>query len=377
MCSPPRSTRRTEQDRPFRPLRVSQIMLARGFGGAERHAVELSRHLSSYDVSVQFICHPRFRFHQALRAQPNTEVVLIGNRGPWDPVAPARITSAVRRFEPDIVHAHLARASRLSTRAAQTLGVPLVTNVHNYINLAHYQEVDRFVASTSLQVGYLKDQGIPDDRIERIAHFHAEFGATRPKRPSPRFRFLALGRFVKKKGFLLLLDAFTEVLQNGVDATLVIAGEGPERARLEKQVRKLGLRGRVRLPGWIDDPATVFADADCFVLPSFEEPFGIVLLEAMAAGVAIVATRCDGPREILSEDTAILTPVGDREELARAMRDVVTEETSRHRRAHAARECYLRYYTPAAIVPKYLFLYQRLRDYEISTRSASPRPSER
>ncbi len=129
---------------------------------------------------------------------------------------------------------------------------------------------------------------------------------------------LSAGRFVSYKQFPLLIRAFA--MAEPKDARLIILGEGPERPLIEAEIKRLGLQDRVSLPGYADEPWNYYAAASVFALPSGQEPFGLVIVEAMANGLAIVATDCDGPREILAQGRfGALVSKGDAAGLARAI----------------------------------------------------------
>ncbi|MCW6507367.1 glycosyltransferase [Lichenifustis flavocetrariae] len=135
---------------------------------------------------------------------------------------------------------------------------------------------------------------------------------------------LAAGRFADYKNFAGLLRAFAAM--NDAEARLVLIGDGPERRNLLVEVDRLGLRGRVEMPGYVTQPWRYFEQAKCFVLPSRSESFGLVLVEAMAHGLPVVATDCDGPREILSHGTyGTLVPHDDPAALAAAISRALEE----------------------------------------------------
>ena len=129
---------------------------------------------------------------------------------------------------------------------------------------------------------------------------------------------LACGRLVGYKNFPGLVRAFAQVPQR--DAVLKILGEGEQRPAIEAEIARLGLQGRVELLGYVDEPWRVYAQARCFALASTSESFGLVVVEALANGLAVVATDCDGPREILAGGHfGTLVPPGDEAALARAL----------------------------------------------------------
>jgi glycosyltransferase involved in cell wall biosynthesis len=131
----------------------------------------------------------------------------------------------------------------------------------------------------------------------------SDFDAAPAPRSDEPYVF-AIGRHVRQKGFDLLLDAYASLVDRpGFDHRLVIAGDGPERGALERRAVDLGIAERVDFVGATDRAATAswFRGADVFVLPSRHEPFGIVVLEALAAGVPVVAADVGGVAEFLPD----------------------------------------------------------------------------
>ncbi len=155
----------------------------------------------------------------------------------------------------------------------------------------------------------------------------SEFRDAMPTR-RPRPYVLAMGRHVRQKGFDVLIDAWAEVqsrLPHPID--LVIAGDGPERGALLALARERNVDDTIEFPGRCDrtGTASLFAGCVAFVLSSCHEPFGIVNLEAMAAGKPVVATNVGGVGEIVDDGvTGILVPAGDASALANALERVLT-----------------------------------------------------
>jgi glycosyltransferase involved in cell wall biosynthesis len=137
---------------------------------------------------------------------------------------------------------------------------------------------------------------------------------------------LSAGRLAEQKCFADLLTAFARVASRRPDARLVIAGEGPERPRLEELLRSLELGDRARLLGNVDELPELYGAADLFVLPSSYEGFPFALLEAMAAGLPVVATRFGGADELVEDGVdGRLAPVADAGGLAAAIEDVLAD----------------------------------------------------
>jgi glycosyltransferase involved in cell wall biosynthesis len=128
---------------------------------------------------------------------------------------------------------------------------------------------------------------------------------------------LAAGRLISYKNFPALIRAFAAV--KPATARLMILGEGPERPAIAAEIARLGLTDRVQLLGYRSEPWPYYAQARCFALPSQREPFGLVVVEALASGLPVVTTDCDGPREILAGGVGGIVAQGDENALAQAI----------------------------------------------------------
>lgn len=151
-------------------------------------------------------------------------------------------------------------------------------------------------------------------------------------------RIITVGALKEEKNQALLLRAFAK-LRGHPEATLMILGEGPLRPGLERLVKELGIADRVRMPGFSSNPWPYLASADLFVLSSDHEGFGLVLAEAMHAGLRVVSTDCEGgPREILDGGRFDrLVPTGDADALAQAMAAALSEPAAPDRMRERAR----------------------------------------
>ncbi len=145
------------------------------------------------------------------------------------------------------------------------------------------------------------------------------------------------GRLAREKGFDLLVSAFAGVSEIRAEWRLEIAGEGPERGVLTDQIRRFGIESRVCLPGHVSDVAERMRSAEVFVLSSRHEAYPMVLCEAMAAGVAIIASDCpSGPRSMIQNgEDGLLVPSEDTAALGAAIMQLI-DDTAQRRRLGAA-----------------------------------------
>jgi len=213
--------------------------------------------------------------------------------------------------------------------------------------------------SDGLMAHYVRAVGAVPGRSVRLYN-PVEVEAARPAqgaaelRARPR-RVLAVGRLAPAKDFATLLRAFARVRS---DAHLVIVGEGPERPALEALVDALGLRERVTLAGHVERPWHLYREAACFAASSRAEAFGNVLVEALAHGLPVASTACDGPVEILEGGRyGTLVPVGDAPALAAAINGMLADPGDPADRVARAAT-----FSVAAAVARYEALFDTLLD---------------
>ena len=154
-------------------------------------------------------------------------------------------------------------------------------------------------------------------------------------------RLLYVGRLAAEKGLPVLLESLPELVRNEPELILTVVGDGPDRALLEQQVGNLGLQSHVRFLGYQSQSAVRehLQNTDVFVLPSFAEGIPVVLMEAMAAGVAVVATQVAGVGElVLSGSNGYVVPPGDRQALTDCLDFLIKDADTRSRLGLLARD---------------------------------------
>jgi glycosyltransferase involved in cell wall biosynthesis len=157
-----------------------------------------------------------------------------------------------------------------------------------------------------------------------------------PRRPAagrPTKRFISVGRLSPEKGQAGLLEAFASVCAKSPELELMLVGDGPEALRLKDMAGRLGIKDRVRFAGRCseDEALRHIADSDVLVLSSFMEGLPIVLIEAMALGTAVIASRVAGIPELVEhESTGLLFTPSNWEELAGCMHRLVADDRLRN-----------------------------------------------
>lgn len=157
---------------------------------------------------------------------------------------------------------------------------------------------------------------------------------------------LAVGRYVSQKDYPTLIRAFARL--DRPNARLMILGKGPGQQDAARQAAELGVADRVSMPGYLADPWSAYETAKCFVLSSRSEPFGNVIVEALAHGLPVVATACSGPLEILEHGRyGKIVPVGDDLQLADAINATLNDTGDPVSRRQRADEFSFRVRVPA------------------------------
>ncbi len=252
----------------------------------------------------------------------------------------------------DCIHNHFVGGSAtVSMLASELTGIPFSFTMHGPADLfepakwalREKTKRARFVSTISYfarsQLMYLSDN--PDwDKI-KIIHCGIDPANYTPREnPGERAetRLMFVGRLAPVKGLYILLEALGALIGKNPDLKLVIVGDGPERARLEKAAEPLG--AHVEFAGYKSqaEVSDLMRETDIFVLPSFAEGVPVVLMEAMASGVPVIATTVAGVSELVEDGVhGRLVRPGDPDALAEKIAELVADRATRHRMGIAGR----------------------------------------
>ncbi len=173
-------------------------------------------------------------------------------------------------------------------------------------------------------------------------------------------RLMCIGRFTPQKLHRTLLVALARLHRRGIPARLDLVGQGPGKARLRRWAGRLGLTGSIAFLGWRDDVPDLIAASDLLVLPSGFEGLPLVLLEAMAIGLPVVATDVTGSAEALGADHPWLVPPRRSRPLAEALAQALTDVPGRAIVARKARDRWTRHFTAARMAADTMQIYRRV-----------------
>jgi glycosyltransferase involved in cell wall biosynthesis len=317
-------------------MKILQICSARELGGGEKHLADLTNGLAGRGHEVFAAVIPASPLKTELSSLPASRVIELPLRNSLNVASALKLARFVRQNQIDIVHAHVARDYPLAAAVARRAGAPLVLTRHVLFPLSRIHKLtlrrtSRVIAvSESVAEGLRAQQIFPPEIIVCIHNgidvdrFEVSREAVQLNRASG-LRVGMIGHLARIKGQEDFIRAAAAVSARRDDVEFIIAGEdksrrGENRRQLEKLIDDLNLRRRIRLVGWIDDVAELLATLDLFVSPARSEPFGLSIVEAMAAGVPVIATRSEGACEIIDDgQTGRLVPIGDVAELAKTI----------------------------------------------------------
>lgn len=323
-------------------LSVLQVIGNVALGGAERHLLDLAGGLQARGVAVQTICPRPGPLTRALTARgvPTTCIEMVypqpGDAYGLDWQTVERLLQFLREHRPDVVHSHLYPAHLHASLAAHEAGIAAILQTAHTLVVragdvlpARLARVQTIAVAQSVATLH-QAAGVPAHRLAVIYNGVGDEQFAAPLAAPERLRrelelpsgpvIGTVARLSPEKGLDVLLDAAPLVRHQAGAVTFVIAGDGPEASSLRSQAAALGVGNSVRFLGPRTDVASLNSLFDLFVLPSREEACSMALLEAMAAGRAVIATRVGGNAEVVEHGVSgLLVPSDDAPALAAAI----------------------------------------------------------
>ena len=365
-------------------MRILHVLAPAPYGGLEQVVCDLARGLAHVgaDVHVAAIvttAEPAAD-HPFIHAIRNTGVhvhpVYISGRAYLKERAALRALYA--QLRPDVVHTHGYRADVIAGAAARAFHIPTVSTAHGFTggdfrNRCYETLQRRAFRSCSAVIAVsrpLRDQ-LSNPRIagSRVNLIQNAWGGARDFMTRTAARSALgipdnvraigwIGRLSHEKAPDVLLEALPQLPS---DCEVTFIGDGPMRPALEQRADALDVRNRVRFAGRIADAARLIPAFDVFALSSRTEGTPIVLLEAMAAGVPIVATQVGGVPDVVDETSAWLTPSEQPAGLANAITAVLADPAASARRSDAASRQLQSRFSVKDWIAKHLELYHHVR----------------
>jgi glycosyltransferase involved in cell wall biosynthesis len=331
-------------------IRLANIMAGARHGGAEAFYERLTLALHGAGEAVLPIIR-RDPERAARLAAGGLHPVELRFGGPLDIVTRPRIGLLLKKFQPTVTMAWMNRAASKTPPGPELHPWPTVGRLGGYYDLKYYGSCDHLVGNTRDLRDWIVAQGCPAGKAHYLPNFVTDFaGAVAAELPGSGPRLLAMGRLHRNKGFDVAISALALV----PDATLCIAGEGPEREALAALARECGVADRVHLLGWRDDTGALLAACDLFLCPSRHEPLGNIVLEAWSAARPVVAAAAQGPSElIVPGETGLLVPIDSAEALAGAIRAALADPQDAARLADNGRKEFEKSFAEAPVLAQW------------------------
>lgn len=342
---------------PPQGLVLLQALAGAEKGGAELHFVRLAQAFQRAQVNQHVVMRRHDKALSSLRAS-GVPITLAPFGGFFDFSTRRILRTVAGALRPTVALSYMSRATKALPRGPYAL----VARLGGYYDMKYYRHCDHLIGITPDLVDYFVREGWPREHASCIPNFVEDRDPAALTRAAfdtpPEAPLLAsVGRLHQNKAFDTLLHALTLI----PGAYLWIGGEGPERAALEKLTQELGLTGRVRFLGWLDEPLAAIKAADVYVVPSRHEPLGSVVLEGWVARRPMVAAASQGPRWLIEDGrTGLLVPIDAPQALAAALRNLLGDPALCARLAAAGRQAFEQGFTEEAAVRQYFAFFERL-----------------
>ncbi len=372
-----------------RRIPVLLVESGKSVGGTERVVWELATRLprARFDVRVWLSDAPgvdEFAAALAARELPVERLAEVDSR--WDVRGMLGTWSRLRAARPTILHVHHVwpAADRYLAALARAAGVPHLIVTEHIVGQSHStgqralkrSELDRADAVTAVCGAVadtlVRDYGVARDRVRVVPNGADLPDGAREAEAARAWRerfsaslirplWVVVGRLEEQKGHAVLLDALAEVWKRGLDFTLAVAGDGSLRGALEQRAAELGIGGKVRFLGALDDAGPLLAAADAVVLPSLWEGLPLVLLEALVRARPTVATAVGGVPEVMEDGVhGQLVPAGQALPLADALERFHRKPDRATRLGRAGAELVRAEYTWKAVVDGFEAVYDEV-----------------
>lgn len=293
------------------------------------------------------------------------------------PLAGVRFGKAIRKFRPDVIHAHMQTGLMLALPWARLLGIPVVGHLHNVHDRTARRMAwgDCLITVSAAVANSMRSEGVPERKLRVVLNGTVKsprLPAVETLRPEPLLRpaVLTVAGLHHRKGIAELIEAFNLAAKDCPEAHLYLIGEGPERELFEQQAAASPAHAHIHFINFQSVPQRFMLSADVFVLASRRDSFGLVLVEAREAGCAIVASDVDGIPEALDHGAAgILVPPQDPAKLGEAISRLLRDPDLRRSWATKARAG-LERFTVSRMSAEFVDIYRDLVRQRTGTRSA-------
>jgi len=373
-------------------VKILHLISSRGLYGAERVALDLCKSLKGYGCeSIIGVIRNSHNPHLEVadEARKNSiDTVIFPCKGQLDVKLIFRIRKYASKNQISLIHCHGYKSNFYGLLASKR-GIPIVTTNHNWLTshwkLRAYRRFDSlliryFTRIIAVSNGIKKEMltyGVPKEKIRVIDNGIdiARFGDTiSPEAVKEEFGLKkeqtiigTIGNLGAEKGHVYLLRAAKDIVKNFESVKFVFVGDGPLRAYLKNEATQLGIGDSVIFTGFRTDIPNLLSIMDIFVLPSVKEGLPMVLLEAMAAKKAVVATSVGAIPKVVNNENGILVEPRDAAGLEKAIVSLLTNEEKRRKYASAGYETARIQFSSVRMGSEYFDLYSELLGDRLSS----------
>jgi glycosyltransferase involved in cell wall biosynthesis len=328
--------------------------------GVERCFIDYSKHLMAFGNEVVSVTQNNMVYCDEVRAT-GSRLVEVPAFGKGDIYTMLRMAWLFFKFKPEVIICHSGRALFFA-RVARLLsgGKAKIVGIDHGVNPRKFLEADYALTVNSYFSKELIRAGMPENRalvIPNMIEVPGDFDMMKKEPFANPIRLGALGRLYPEKNFAMILKAMKILQGRGIEAIFSIGGVGVVEQELSDLAKELDLEKNFKLLGWTNDKKSFFNSIDIFILPSLQETFGIVLLEAMLYSTPIITSNTWGPDEIIKDGINGLKISIDNPEavpllLADAIEKMVKNETEAKKMAETAYKGFFENYSAEMVGKK-------------------------
>jgi glycosyltransferase involved in cell wall biosynthesis len=357
-------------------LNILQIVSGRGVNGALVYCKILSEELARRGHRVTILCRPKSWMTSAVDCGLVSVVESSLSRFPWSELK--RMSGMVRARRIELIHTHMTRGQNFGVALKLLTGVPVVATAHNRHFELHWNFNDYVIANSRSTFDYhSRVNRIPPHRMETI-YCCPDFQQTQSVRPraveSIRRQMRVadddlligvVGEIAVRKGHQYFVQALPEIAAHLPGLKVVFVGrfgrKQPHVRKIRKFILQNGLAGRIKWVGRRSNVAEYMAACQLTVVPSIEEPLGLVAIESLLVGTPVVASNTGGLGEVVRDrESGLLVPPADPKALAEAVIALAGDASARSRMGTNGRRYAEAVFSPAHLIDRVEEVYRRI-----------------
>lgn len=316
---------------PENPIKILNCMFLKWHAGTENAFIEYALALKESGFDVLNLIHPKAKIIEILENKNllYAKSKFLGRFGKKDIFTILYFKYLIKKYKINIVFSHHGRLISLFKEACgkevKLIGVNHGYNPKHNVGVDYAITLNKYALNQTIKLGQKSNKitvlpnSIKLDDQDFLCY----------KKTKPEFVIGSYGRFSPEKGYETFVDSLVLLQQKGINFKAIVGGVGDEQKLLQNKIRQHGLNNKVELIGWVKNKAEFFRKIDLFVLPSLEEEFGITMLESMKYHTPIMATKCYGPIDVISDNNnGFLVDIGNSNLMAQKIEDIISNPST-------------------------------------------------